>query len=81
LEHGQAFDLVIATNILVYYDRLQQGLAMASIARMMNSGGIFLANDALSAHHLESLKFLDRHAVAFAISGPYGDNVLAYRRQ
>src|SRR5580700_147736 len=56
LEHGQAFDLVIATNILVYYDRLQQGLAMASIARMMNSGGIFLANDALSAHHLESLK-------------------------
>jgi hypothetical protein len=81
LEHGQAFDLVIATNILVYYDRLQQGLAMASIARMMNSGGIFLANDALSARHVESLKFLDRHAVAFAISGPYGDNVLAYRRQ
>jgi hypothetical protein len=48
---------------------------------MMNSGGIFLANDALSARHVESLKFLDRHAVAFAISGPYGDNVLAYRRQ
>ena len=79
LEQGQAFDLVIATNILVYYDRFQQALAMASIARMMRPGGIFLANDALSAHHVQSLEFLDRHTVAFATSGPYGDNVLAYR--
>ena len=81
LEEGKAFDLVIATNILVYYDRFQQALAMASIARMMNPGGIFLANDALSAHHVQSLEFLDRHTVAFATKGPYGDNVLAYRRR
>ena len=79
LEQGRGFDLVIATNILVYYDRFQQALAMASIARMMSPGGIFLANDALSAHHVQSLEFLDRHTVAFATSGPYGDNVLAYR--
>ena len=81
LEAGQGFDLVIATNILVYYDRYQQALAMASIARMMNPGGIFLSNDALSAHHVHSLEFLDRHTVSFATSGPYGDNVLAYRRR
>jgi hypothetical protein len=81
LEEGQGFDLVIATNILVYYDRFQQALAMASIARMMNPGGIFLSNDALSAHHVQSLEFVDRHTVAFARSGPYGDNVLAYRRR
>jgi len=81
LEQAQAFDLVIATNVLVYYDRFQQALAMASIARMMNPGGIFLANDALSAHHVQSLEFLDRHPVAFATTGPNGDNVLAYRRR
>jgi hypothetical protein len=81
LEQGRAFDLVIATNILVYYDRFQQALAMASIARMMNSDGIFLSNDALSAHHVKSLEFVDRHTVAFATRGPYGDNVLAYRRR
>jgi hypothetical protein len=81
LNQGQGFDLVIATNILVYYDRFQQALAMASIARMMNPGGIFLANDALSAHHVQSLEFFDRHTVAFATGGPYGDNVLAYRRR
>jgi hypothetical protein len=81
LEEGKAFDLVIATNILVYYDRFQQALAMASIARMMNRGGLFLANDALSAHHVKALEFVDRHTVTFAKNGPYGDNVLAYRRR
>jgi chemotaxis methyl-accepting protein methylase len=80
-ESGQAFDLVIATNIFVYYDWFQQGLAMASIARMMNPGGIFLTNDALSGHHVQSLEFLDRHTVSFATNGPYGDNVLVFRRR
>jgi hypothetical protein len=81
IENGQGFDLVIATNILVYYDLFQQGLAMANIAHMMNSGGLFLSNDTLSAHHVPSLVFLDRHSVSFSTSGPYGDNVLTYRRQ
>jgi hypothetical protein len=81
LKEGQGFDLVIATNILVYYDLFQQALAMANIAQMMNSGGVFLSNDTLSAHHVPSLVFLDRRSVSFSTSGPYGDNVLTYRRQ
>ena len=80
-EPGKGFDLVVATNILVYYDRFEQALAMASIALMMNPGGIFLANDALSAHHTQALEFLDRHTVAYALDRSYGDNVLAYRRK
>lgn len=78
---GRGFDLVIATNILVYYDLFQQGLAMANIAHMMNSGGFFLSNDTLSRHHVPSLVFLDRRSVSLAASGPYGDNVLIYQRQ
>lgn len=78
---AQAFDLVIATNILVYYDRFQQALAMANIAAMMKPGGIFLSNDALSSHHLARLKLLDRHAVSLSANGPFGDNVLAYQLQ
>ena len=81
LEEGQGFDLVIATNILVYYDRFQQGLAMASIARMMNPGGIFMANNALPAQHAESLEFLGRRTVAYATNGSYGDDVVVYRRR
>jgi SAM-dependent methyltransferase len=50
---GANFDLVVATNVLVYYDRFQQGLAMANIARLMNPGGIFLCNSVLPAQHVE----------------------------
>lgn len=81
LQRDQTFDLVIATNILVYYDRFEQGLAMASIARMMNRGGLFLSNDALSSYHVQALKFLLRHSVTFDSRDSRGDNVLVYVRQ
>jgi len=45
---GEGFDLVVATNILLYYDHLQQALAMSNIARMMNTGGIFVSNTPLA---------------------------------
>src|SRR5216683_1542107 len=54
---GEGFDLVVATNILVYYDHLQQALAMSSIARMMNTGGIFVSNTPLPSAHDERLKY------------------------
>ena len=77
---GQGFDLVVATNVLVYYDLFQQALAMGSIAHMMNHGGIFLANHALPAQHTQALEFLGRRTVAYTPSGAYGDDVVVYRR-
>jgi hypothetical protein len=47
LSDVERFDLVLATNIFVYYDRLQQGLAMASVAGMLRPGGLLLSNNAL----------------------------------
>jgi len=41
------FDLVIATNVLVYYDLFEQGLALQNVAAMLRPGGLFLSNDAL----------------------------------
>ncbi len=81
IEEGQGFDLVVATNILVYYDRFQQALAMASIALIMNPGGIFLANNALPAQHVQSLEFLGRRTVVYATDRSYGDDVVVYRRR
>jgi hypothetical protein len=78
---GQGFDLVVATNVLVYYDLFQQALAMGSIAHMMNHGGIFLANHALPAQHAPTLEFLGRRTVAYTPSGAYGDDVVVYRRR
>jgi hypothetical protein len=78
---GQGFDLVVATNVLVYYDLFQQALAMGSIAHMMNHGGIFLANHALPAQHAPALEFLGRRTVAYTPSGAYGDDVVVYQRR
>ena len=41
------FDLVIATNILIYYDVFEQSLALANIARMLHAGGVLLTNNPL----------------------------------
>jgi len=81
VSEGQGFDLVVATNVLVYYDLFQQALAMGSIAHMMNHGGIFLANHALPAQHAPALEFLGRRTVAYTPSGAYGDDVVVYRRR
>ena len=81
LPPAERFDLIIATNILVYYDRLQQALAMASIAHLMNPGGIFLANNVLPAQHDPALEYLGRKSIAYANTGAYGDDVVVYRRR
>jgi len=78
---GEEFDLVVATNILVYYDRFQQALAMAGVARMMNRGGVFLSNTVLPAQKPAALEYLGRRGVAYSSSGSYGDDVVVYRRR
>jgi CheR methyltransferase, SAM binding domain len=44
---GPPFDLVIATNVFVYYDRLDQSLAFSGIEVMLRPGGFFLTNNAI----------------------------------
>jgi SAM-dependent methyltransferase len=41
---GEKFDLVIATNVFIYYDTLEQALAMSNIEAMLKPGAFLLAN-------------------------------------
>jgi hypothetical protein len=41
------FDLIVATNVLVYYDLFEQALAAGNAASMLRSGGLFLTNTAV----------------------------------
>ena len=41
------FDLIVATNILVYYSVFEQSLALANVASMLRPGGFLLSNDVL----------------------------------
>lgn len=45
LATDQGFDLIIGTNIFIYYDAFEQSLARANIATMLRPGGYLLSND------------------------------------
>ena len=43
----ERFDLIIGTNIFLYYGAFEQSLARANVAAMLKSGGYLLSNDKL----------------------------------
>lgn len=45
LAADQRFDLIIGTNIFIYYDAFEQSLARANVATMLKPGGYLLSND------------------------------------
>ena len=47
LDEADRFDLVVGTNVFVYYGPFEQGLAAANIAAMLRSGGVLLSNNDL----------------------------------
>jgi predicted TPR repeat methyltransferase len=47
LADDERFDLVVATNVLVYYDVFEQALAAANVAAMLRPGGVFVTNTAI----------------------------------
>jgi SAM-dependent methyltransferase len=86
---GERFDLVVATNVLPYFDDPQLALAMANIAAMLAPGGIFVHNeqrpilgemaDALGLPLAQS-----RHAVIATVAGartPLYDSVFLHVRR
>jgi hypothetical protein len=44
LPPGDRFDLIVATNVLVYYDVFDQCLALTSLTRLLRPGGVLLSN-------------------------------------
>jgi hypothetical protein len=51
---AEPFDLVIATNVFIYYDVLDQTLALSNVEAMLKPGGFLLAN--FSAPELASVR-------------------------
>lgn len=45
LAADERFDLIIATNILIYYDVFEQSLALANVAKMLRPGAFLLSNN------------------------------------
>ena len=75
---GQPFDLVIATNVLIYYDRLDQLLAFDAIEAMLRPGGFFLTNNVVV--ELPTSRLRSRGVVVVRHFPNWGDHVFWYRR-
>jgi hypothetical protein len=85
---GPPFDLVIATNILPYFDDVGLMLAMSNVAGMLAPGGVFLHNEARpSLRDVTAAVGLpfeqSRHVVIATVHGapaPLFDSVWLHRR-
>ncbi len=55
LPPDKQFDLVIGTNIFVYYDSFEQALARANLATMIKPGGFLISNEKLAGGGLTGL--------------------------
>jgi hypothetical protein len=80
LPEKEKFDLLVATNVLVYYDTLEQSLALTNIQSMLRPGGFLLSNNLLL--ELPSLKMSsgDYVSVEYSSRPADGDRILWYRR-
>ncbi len=76
----QRFDLVVATNILVYYDTFEQCLALANVARMTAVGGLFLSNSSALELPGSTLRSVGYKTVVFSDRPDDGEHVIFYRR-
>ena len=81
---GEGFDLIVATNILLYYDVFEQSLAAANIAAMLRPGGFLLSNDRIFELPGGPVALAGRTAAAYMNvpgSGPRGDQIYWYQRR
>lgn len=80
---SEKFDLLIATNILLYYDTFEQSLALANIASMLKPGGVFLTNTRvvlLPGSLLRSAGYTDSVYTTGPGGDETGDRVWLYER-
>ena len=80
LPPAERFDLVVATNILVYYDTFEQCLALANVARMTAVGGLFLSNSVVLELPGSALRSVGYKTVVFSDQPDDGEHVIFYRR-
>jgi len=80
LRADQRFDLLIATNILVYYDVFEQSLALANVERMLRPGGLLLSNNALLELPGSQMHSIGYETVVYSDKPSDGDHIVWYQR-
>jgi hypothetical protein len=81
LADDERFDIVIATNILVYYDLLEQSLALANIAGMLRPGGLLLSNNVLVELPTTPIRSIGHTDAIYSDLPDDRDQIVWYQRQ
>jgi hypothetical protein len=84
---SRQFDLIVATNVLIYYDTSEQALAVGNMAGMLRAGGLLMTNQTvpvaaacgLSPVLIMSVAF--DHVQSAAGSRERGDSIFVYRKE
>lgn len=81
LSPGQEFDLIIATNIFVYYENFEQSLAMMNVEKMLKPGGMMLSNNALLELPFFRVRSVGYSSVPYSDRPNDGDHIFWYQRK
>ena len=75
------FDLVVATNVFVYYDVLEQVLALSNVRAMLKPGGFLLSNNALLELPASRMRSVGYATTEYSDTRDDGDHVVWYRAE
>jgi hypothetical protein len=78
LPESGKLDLIIATNMFVYYGSFEQALAMSNIAAMLQEDGLLLTNDALPQGPGMKLRSVGSSETVYSTRPGDGDRITAY---
>jgi len=81
LGEDERFDLIVGTNVFLYYDRLQQGLAMASVSSMLRPGGLLLSNNALVEVPVIGMQSIGYSKTLYSNRDEDGDLIITYQKK
>ena len=76
----ERFDLIIGTNVFVYYGGFEQSLARVNVAAMLRPGGYFLSNDKLQDTVSSGLEQVLVTAIPMTPAPVITDYIYCYRR-
>jgi hypothetical protein len=75
---NERYDLVIATNVLVYYDAFDRALCSLNIQAMMSEGGVFLSNTPLPECPALNLRPIGKVDVQYSAESGDDDRIEIY---
>jgi len=80
LAESERLDLIVATNVFVYYDAFRQALALANIEQMLRKGGVLLSNNALPELPTSAVRSAGYATVVYSDRPGDGDHMIWYVR-